>query len=82
MSVWRLKSKDIQWSCMADLVYRLIPCFAVKQWEGATEKKGDICWMYLHPTGILGATSDRLFREKGILEVKYLQIVVKKVITL
>ena len=42
---------------------------AVLQWEIETGKKVDMCGMYLHPTGMLGATANRLWGEKGVLEV-------------
>ena len=38
--------------------------------------------MYLHPTGILGATPDRLLGEEDISEVKTLQKLAKKGFTL
>ena len=55
---------------------------AVQQWEIATGKTADMCGMYLHPTGILGATPDRLLGEEGVLEVKTLPKLAKKGITL
>ena len=33
---------------------------AVQQWEIATGKKADMCGIYLHPTGMLSATPNRL----------------------
>ena len=55
---------------------------AVQQWEIATGKNVDMCGMYLHPTGMLGATSDRLLGEEGVSEVKTLPKLAKKGITL
>ena len=55
---------------------------AVQQWEISTGKKADMCEMYFHPTGMLGATPNRLRGEKGVFEVKTLPKMTKKGITL
>ena len=58
------------------MAHSMYECNDVQQWDGATGKKPGICEMYLHPSGMLGATPDRL------LEVKTLPKVAKKGITL
>ena len=55
---------------------------AVQQWEITTGKTADMFGMYLHPTGMLGATPDRLLGEEGVLEVKTLPTLAKTGITL
>ena len=55
---------------------------AVQQWEIVTGKKADMCGMYLHPNGMLGATPDILLGDEGVLQVKTLPKLVKKGITL
>ena len=45
----------------------------VQQWAIATGKKADMCGMYLHSTGMLHATPNRLCGENGVLEAKHSQ---------
>ena len=54
----------------------------VQQWEGANDTKTDMCVMYFHPHGMLGATPVILLGEEVVLEVKTLPTVAKKGITL
>ena len=51
---------------------------AVRQWENATGQRSQECGLYLHKSGVLGATPDRLVGDNELIEVKCLYSLDKK----
>ena len=62
MSLWQLQIERYA-------VWHTNEGIAVQQWASATGKNVDICEMYFHPYGILGATPERLLGGENILDV-------------